>query len=437
LNPSSSDIGPPAAAGDPRADLVKRVAGSAAFHRTWRLRELLLFLCDHALREPGRPLREQEIAEAVFGRGHDFDPILDGLVRVQVAQLRKRLRLYFGAEGASEVMVVEIAPGSYTAVFRPRSVGPEPPAPADDEDEHNGHRPAGRRWTFALAAAVLALVVAAAGLVLHTVRRPAEPRLPGPPRPSVEALWRQLFGNGKPARIILADGSLTVFLDVTQRELSASAYQRGDFAARYAGSETSRPRPDPSRVALAHELLPQSFTSVVDADLACRAGALLTAAGVTGEVLRARHASPDTFRSANAVITGPRRANPWVELFEGPLNFEAHHDRVGNVGSFTNRSPGAGEGADYTAVRDELGFCRVAHVPNLDATGSVLLLTGTDVPSTQACVDFVTREAEIAGLRQRLQLRPHAPFPPFEVLLRVRIVAGAVGSFETVAHRVH
>ena len=416
---------------------MKRVAGSAAFHRTWRLRELLLFLCDHALREPGRPLREQEIAEAVFGRGHDFDPILDGLVRVQVAQLRKRLRLYFSAEGADEPMIVEIAAGSYTAAFRPRSAGPEPPPPADDDDEPEGRRPAARRRTFALAAGGLALVVVAAGLILHAARRPSVARPPGAERPSVEALWRQLFGNGKPARIILADGSLTVFLDVTQRELTASAYQRGDFAARYAGSEASRPRPDPSRVALAHELLPQSFTSVVDAELAYRAGVLLTSVGVAGEVLRAHDASPDTFRSANAVITGPRRANPWVELFEGPLNFQSHHDRFANLGSFMNRAPGAGESPEYAAVRDQQGFCRVAYVPNLDATGSVLLLTGTDVPSTQAGVDFVTREDEVAGLRQRLGLGPHAVFPPFEVLLRVRVVAGAVGSFETVAHRVH
>ena len=408
------------------------MAKSTAFQKTWRLRELLFFLCDRALGEAGAP-DEPEIAQAVFGRGPDFDPTGDSLVRVQVAQLRKRLRQYFGAEGVGEPMVIDMPRGSYTVVFRERDPEQAVPAEDDAEGEDAGRTPeAGRRLGFALGAGALALFAVAVGLSIPNGRG-ARPEGPGaPPRPSVERLWRQLFANGRPVRVVLADSSLTVFLDVTRRELSPSAYQRGDFAPRYGAPPQAASQPEPPPVELARQLLKQPSTSLVDADLAHRAGVLLAAVGVAGEIRHARDATPDSFRSANAILSGPRRSNPWVDLFEGQLNFHAEHDRRASIASFTNRAPQPGESARYTAVPDQDGYCRVAHVPNLDRTGSVLLLTGTDFASTQAGIEFVTREAEVAGLRQRLGLPPEAPFPPFEVLLRVRLAAG---TFEAVAQR--
>jgi hypothetical protein len=421
---------------------VQRVARSAAFHKTWRLRELLLFLCDRALREPASPPREQEIAEAVFGRGPDFDPIVDGLVRVQVTQLRKRLHQHFSAEGADEATIIEIPRGSYVATFRPRNVAIDGQPPVDDafEAEDSAARAhAGRRTVVALGAGAFVLLLVCLGLLAQNQRLRSAARLPGPPRPMVERLWRDLFHNERPTRLVLADASLTVFLDVTQRDITATAYQRGESAAIYRPGPDARPdpRPDPAPVELARQLLPQPYTSMVDADLAHRAGALLAATGATSEVLRAREASPDTFRAANAVICGPRRSNPWAELFEEQVNFQSRHDRMANTGSFVNRKPQPGEAQRYAAVRDREGYCRVAHVASLDGTGSVLLLTGTDLPSTQAGLELVTREDEVAGLRQRLGLGAGAPFPRFEVLLRVHFAAGAMSRFETVAHRTH
>jgi hypothetical protein len=416
------------------------VARSAAFHKTWRLRELLLFLCDRALREPASAPREQEIAEAVFGRGPDFDPIVDGLVRVQVTQLRKRLHQHFSAEGADEATVIEIPRGSYVATFRPRNVAIDGQPPVDEAEEVEdsaGRVRAGRRTVAALGAGAGLLLVLCLGLLVQNQRLRSATHVPGPPRPMVERLWRDLFQNGRPTRLVLADGSLTVFLDVTQRDITATAYQRGESAAIYRPGVDTRPdpRPDPPPVELARQLLPQPYTSMVDADLAHRAGALLAAAGATSEVLRARQATPDTFRAANAVVSGPRRSNPWAELFEEQVNFQSRHERFTNTGSFMNRQPQPGEAERYTAVREREAYCRVAYVANLDGTGNVLLLTGTDLPSTQAGLELVTREDEVAALRQRLGLGADAPFPRFEVLLRVHLAAGAMSRFETVAHR--
>ena len=418
-----------------------RVARSPTFQKTWRLRELLLFLGDRALREPGAVVREQEIAEAVFGRGPEFDPLVDGLVRVQIVHLRRRLRQHFGAEGRAEPTVIEIPRGVYTPVFRPRE-GAGGPAESDGDVDAEadlgvdlGVEPAprlgaaGRRWIVGLGAGVLALVVLAVFLFVQNRRLPSAR---GGPAPSVQRLWRDLFDNGRPVRVVTADGGLTVFLDVTRRDMTAAAYQRRDSAASYGLAD---PLADASAVEVARRFLPQPYTSAVDADLAYRAGRVLAAAGIAGEVVRAREATPETFRSANAVLSGPRRSNPWVELFEDRLSFRSRHDRREGRGYFTNRAPRPGEAKEYSAVADKEGYCRVAHVPSLDGTGSILLVTGTDIPSTQAGVELVTREAEVEGLRRTLGLGPRERFPRFEVLLRVRLADGAMDTSETVAHR--
>jgi hypothetical protein len=48
----------------------------------------------------------------------------------------------------------------------------------------------------------------------------------------------------------------------------------------------------------------------------------------------------------------------------------------------------------------------------------VLLISGTDVVSTEAGARFVTSEDSVRQLRQKLALRPGEPFPHFEVLLK-------------------
>jgi hypothetical protein len=409
---------------DPRRELVRRVSGSAAFHKTWRLRELFLFLCERALRDPANPPREAEIGAAVFGRGEQFDPSADPLVRVQASQLRKRLHLYFTAEGAAEPVVIEIPKGAYTPVFRERSAGivaePEP-------DE----APPPPRRTFPL---ILALSIATATLAVlsgllwmqnRALRQAAG--VPAVPQPTVERLWRQIFANGRPTNVVLADANLSVFLDLTKRVMSATEYQREQLRGRATPAESPE-------IAFARELAVRRFASVIDADLAHRIGRIGRAYGGPTELIFARDASAEHFKAHNVVLSGSPQANPWVELFDERVSFDRSYDKRANVTSFVNSAPAAGEPARFEGTPDQVGFCRVAFVPNLDATGSALLLTGTDNVSTAACIELVTDEAALHGLARRLAVGD-GPFPYFEAMLRVKLVLGAPLTFETVAHR--
>src|ERR1035437_9009240 len=56
-----------------RAQLVERIAGSVAFQRSPRLRELFLYLCQIAGKGSGAGVSEHQIGIEVFGRAHDYE----------------------------------------------------------------------------------------------------------------------------------------------------------------------------------------------------------------------------------------------------------------------------------------------------------------------------------------------------------------------------
>src|ERR1700733_13456972 len=114
--------------GDKQAYLnqIDKIVQSHTLRKAESLCKLLRYLADHALTQPGVPLKEYQIATEVFGRPHDFDPQADSAVRVQAGRLRFKLIDYYSHEGLADTVVVEVPNGSYTLTFRER----EAPVPA-------------------------------------------------------------------------------------------------------------------------------------------------------------------------------------------------------------------------------------------------------------------------------------------------------------------
>ena len=410
---------------DPRWELVQRVSGSAAFQKSRRLREFLLFVCERALKDPETVVREQEIGVVVFGRPIDFDPSEDTLVRVQASQLRKRLQQYFSAEGAGEHVLIEIPKGTYMPVFRER-------AAAQVEAKFEEPAPGGlRRLDLGLALGALSLVLMVACGWLLVQNRQLQSRLNDgrEPRPSVNRVWRDMFGN-RHTYVVVSDGTLTMFQDLLHRQLTPTQYQRQQFTV--LAEEQVK---DPVMLDMARRLMNRQFTPIADVGLAQRVSRLNAAHGIPSEVLFARSAGTQHFKSHNAILSGTRRGNPWVDLFESRLNFRSRFDEDSRSSYLDNVSPRPGEQAVYQARWDRMGYCRVAYLPNLDATGSVLIISGTDYSSTDAGAEFITSERWVKQLLTTLGVGGGEPVPHFEVLLKAQLVLGAAPSFEMIAHR--
>jgi hypothetical protein len=73
-----------------RWELIERILKSREFKRALRLRELLHYVGKQTIQVGATSIREQEIGEAVFGRGSNYDTSLDNIVRVNVTELKKR-----------------------------------------------------------------------------------------------------------------------------------------------------------------------------------------------------------------------------------------------------------------------------------------------------------------------------------------------------------
>ncbi len=131
-----------------------RVAGSKLFEKSARSRELLNFLDSSGGEE--EPLSEQRIGVAVFGREPGYDTAVDTIARVQVSQLRKKLREYFSSEGADERIVIDIPLGSYVLSFQLREPAAQMPAPALGRAAPPRTAPS-RRWKYISGAAIAIL----------------------------------------------------------------------------------------------------------------------------------------------------------------------------------------------------------------------------------------------------------------------------------------
>ena len=325
-----------------------------------------------------------------------------------------------------ETLVIEIPKGSYLPVFRPREpehdhieiVGVIPPAPP---------RSKLRRITLGVVSTIAAaaiLIWAAAFTARNLARRTA--------RPTVEAFWNQLFRNGQPTYLVLSDVNLIDFEMLVGGSVSLSEYEAHEFD-RLSELKIG----DPVKRAFAREFVNRVTTAVSDVQVARDFGVLASDLRLPLTIISARDMSSSLVSSMNTILLGSWRANPWVGLLEDQLTFRTDYQESPPSVRFVNRSPLAGEQAAYQAEWRRIGYCRIAFLSNPRRTGNVLLISGSDVISTEAGGRFIASEDWIVQLRQKLGLKAGRPLPHFELLLRTQIVNSTVPRFEMVAYRPH
>jgi hypothetical protein len=103
-------------------ELVARLVASKHFRRSERHCAFISYVCNVALTEAGREIRETEVGWKVFGRPAGYDTAQDNIVRVNASEVRHRLKEYFQGEGMQEPLGLEIPRGSYRPVFARRSM---------------------------------------------------------------------------------------------------------------------------------------------------------------------------------------------------------------------------------------------------------------------------------------------------------------------------
>src|SRR6059036_47040 len=96
---------------------LEAVLASGIFHRAPNLALVLTYVCGKHFEGAADQIKEYNIAVDALGRPADFDQKRDSIVRVEAHRLRKRLRQYYEAAGASHSIQIVIPAGQYVPQF--------------------------------------------------------------------------------------------------------------------------------------------------------------------------------------------------------------------------------------------------------------------------------------------------------------------------------
>ncbi|MCG6948490.1 MAG: hypothetical protein LJE93_06195 [Acidobacteria bacterium] len=101
---------------------LDRILASPEFHATDKMRDFLRFVVDEKLAGRSHRLKGFTIAVEVFGRGQDFDPNRDPIVRIQAGRLRRAIERYYLVGGVHDPILIDIPKGRYVPRFAARTV---------------------------------------------------------------------------------------------------------------------------------------------------------------------------------------------------------------------------------------------------------------------------------------------------------------------------
>jgi hypothetical protein len=98
---------------------MNRLLDTSHFKNSRRYPPLLRFIVEETLEGRGEFLKERLIGIRVFDRPADYDTASDPIVRVTIAEVRKRIAQYYHEEAHDSEMRIELLPGRYEPEFRP------------------------------------------------------------------------------------------------------------------------------------------------------------------------------------------------------------------------------------------------------------------------------------------------------------------------------
>jgi hypothetical protein len=102
---------------------LNRILDTHHFKNSKRYPVLLRFIVEEALEGRGEHLKERLLGVRVFDRPADYDTATDPIVRVTIAEIRKRIAQYYHDEEHDAEIRIELLPGRYAPEFRSRRDG--------------------------------------------------------------------------------------------------------------------------------------------------------------------------------------------------------------------------------------------------------------------------------------------------------------------------
>jgi TolB-like protein len=100
---------------------LNRVLASPPFSVSPQLVAFLRFVVDSTLKGDAEHIKSYTIAVEALGRGQNFDPQADPIVRVEAGRLRRALQHYYAGPGVDDPVIIDLPLGGYIPTFHRRT----------------------------------------------------------------------------------------------------------------------------------------------------------------------------------------------------------------------------------------------------------------------------------------------------------------------------
>lgn len=464
---------------------LDRIFRSGSFRNAPALQRLLQYVTSKSADEQLTHLKEYTIGIDVFGRGNDYDPKIDPVVRVEMHRIRQKLREYYKSEGANDPIFVEIPTGHYVPCigFRhPLGLGEDRPAQLDSaapatvaslRDTGNGKpaaAPAPNRLGLffrsrPLAAfVILAVVVTLGALVkvrwsdLAVTHRNASLSALDSSASATSAIaavndfWAAFLSKDRQPIIGYANA---VFL--IDRTNDLFRFRRGASDKRGSPVDPHLARQfasNPSLVAKAGPLFYEySYTGTGDVEAVWRFTRLFARMGYDSTLKRSRLVTIHDLQEHNVILVGSSFQNDAVAQLPSTgqdfvYELSEMEDELWN-GRIVNRHPLPGEAPFYKTERDKLtqtvkeDYALITIKPGIVSGRYIAIIGGLDTSGCSGAAEFLSSPSGIAELSSRLTslgLKKTDGQPPFfQALIRVELENGldVLGSHLLAVHPIH
>lgn len=374
---------------------------SAPFRASKQSQQLLRYIVDHSLSGHGELLKERLIGVNVFRRQPDYDTNEDPIVRARAAEVRKRLAQFYLGEGSHSAIRIEIAPGSYHALFRelperafadatPQShVQPVPqsevPLPDSSPSEISKTAQTVRaRRHFGVVSLVPITLLCVAALV-WLIARPIAP---------IDQFWRPFVQASNP--VVIYSGSNAVYMLSSGFMDRYKANHRLD-SLQSQGREFTVPISSDMKLG-ADDLVPftNDFVTIGDLSANVRVASLLSKRGKSFDLRCGEDVAFSDLRQSPAVLIGAFN-NSWTMELTGDLPYTFQHS-----GSMTIRNQASQTeiwSPTYTSDdKVSIDYAVVTRMPHSKTGQALITIAGITQAGTHAAADFITDPEQMKKL---------------------------------------
>lgn len=369
---------------------LSRLLASHRFQASPRCQSVLQYIVEEALAGNASTLKERTIGIAVFHKEAAYDTSTDPVVRVAVAETRKKLAQYYCESDHLHELRIALPTGSYTPDFQWSAVESAPVArpAADDRQQPLSEDPAvlpaapsafqpdpshARRNGW-LRGTALALVLAFCAIAAY--------RFWGGAHSAAEVFWQPFTSPNSPALIVM--GSL----------------RASDVSLDTQVAHTLAPSlPDFALSGIRQHSMP--VLSFEDASVMADLISYMRNAQGTVNLMSASAISFRDMQKSPSILIGGMN-NDWTLRFTHSLRFRYQQDATGVEWWIADQQhPDKRWGDIHIDARDprlvDKDFALVARLMNSETGQPVLIIGGVTAGGTQAAAKFITSKEALAA----------------------------------------